>query len=243
MLSAFAAACIRHAQRPGQTQLFLSFFYPACSLAKREARVGGSSIQSACAVHSTGSEESPFLAQSTSAVFQGQALPRSICSSSEAMSSGRPAIVRQWTSPVGSAKLVDGGVEALAQQQPQLVLYNSLVDEKVPFVPEAGLGSKQVCNRGMVTANCLQGCRQFCPVCLCSFCFASLWLTVLPLLVGVQLWSLVVSLVLFVLFHALLLFSTCVPLLPFCVLLVFCLNFLYLWLPCSHVPSALPFPL
>jgi hypothetical protein len=70
------------------------------------------------------------------------------------------------------------------------------------------------------------GCRQFCPVCLCSFCFASLWLTVLPLLVGAQLWSLVVSLVLFVLLHAILLFSTCAPLFPFCMLLVFCLNFL-----------------
>jgi hypothetical protein len=78
----------------------------------------------------------------------------------------------------------------------------------------------------------LLGCRQFCPVCLCSFCFASLWLTVLPLLVGAQLWSLVVSLVLFVPLHALLLFSTCAPLFPFCMLLVFCLNFLYLWFPC-----------
>jgi hypothetical protein len=44
---------------------------------------------------------------------------------------------------------------------------------------------------------------------------------VLPPLVGAQLWSLVVSLVLFVLLHALLLFSTCVPLFPFCMLLVF----------------------
>jgi hypothetical protein len=50
----------------------------------------------------------------------------------------------------------------------------------------------------------------------------SLWLTVLPLLVGAQLWSLVVSLVLFVLLYAILLFSTCVPLFPFCMLLVFC---------------------
>jgi hypothetical protein len=33
------------------------------------------------------------------------------------------------------------------------------------------------------------GCRQFCPVCLCSFCFASLRLSVLLLLVGAQLWS------------------------------------------------------
>jgi hypothetical protein len=32
----------------------------------------------------------------------------------------------------------------------------------------------------------LLGSRQFCPVYLCSFCFASLWLTVLPLLVGAQ---------------------------------------------------------
>jgi hypothetical protein len=46
----------------------------------------------------------------------------------------------------------------------------------------------------------LLGCRQFCPVCLCSFHFASLWLTVLPLLVGAQLWSPVVSLALFGLF-------------------------------------------
>jgi hypothetical protein len=58
----------------------------------------------------------------------------------------------------------------------------------------------------------LLGCRQFCPVCLCSFCFASLCLTVLPVLVNAQLWSVVVSLVLFVLLHALLLFLTCVPL-------------------------------
>jgi hypothetical protein len=61
----------------------------------------------------------------------------------------------------------------------------------------------------------LLGCRQFCPKCLCSFCFALLWLTVLPLLIGAQLWSLVVSLVLFVLLHALMLFSTCVPLFYF----------------------------
>jgi hypothetical protein len=87
----------------------------------------------------------------------------------------------------------------------------------------------------------LLGCRPFCPVCLCSFCLASLWLTVLPLLVGAQLWSLVVSLVLFVLLHALLLFSTCVPLFPFFMLLVFCLIFLYLWVPCSYVPLALLF--
>jgi hypothetical protein len=33
----------------------------------------------------------------------------------------------------------------------------------------------------------LSGSRQFCPVYLCSFCFASLWLIVLPLLVGAQL--------------------------------------------------------
>jgi hypothetical protein len=71
----------------------------------------------------------------------------------------------------------------------------------------------------------LLGCRLFCPVCLCSFCFASLPLTVVPLLIGAQLWSLVVSFILFVLLHALLLFSTCVPLFPFCMLLVFCLNF------------------
>jgi hypothetical protein len=89
----------------------------------------------------------------------------------------------------------------------------------------------------------LLGCRQFCSVYLCSFRFASLWLTVLPLLVGAQLWSLVVSLVLFVLLHAILLFSTCVPLFPFCMLLVFCLNFLYLWFPCSYVPLALLFAL
>jgi hypothetical protein len=61
---------------------------------------------------------------------------------------------------------------------------------------------------------------------LVNLLLASLWLTVLPLLVGAQLWSLVVSLVLFVLLHAILLFSTCVPLFPFCMLLVFCLNFL-----------------
>jgi hypothetical protein len=67
----------------------------------------------------------------------------------------------------------------------------------------------------------LLGYRQFCPVCLCSLCFASLWLTVLPLLVGAQLCSLVVSHVLFVLLHAILLFSTCVPLFPLWMLLVF----------------------
>jgi hypothetical protein len=89
----------------------------------------------------------------------------------------------------------------------------------------------------------LLGCRQFCPVYVCSFCFASLRLTVLPLLVGAQLWSLVVSLVLFVLLHAILLFSTCVPLFPFCKLLVFCLKFQYLWFPCSYVPLALLFAL
>jgi hypothetical protein len=89
----------------------------------------------------------------------------------------------------------------------------------------------------------LLGCKQFCPVCLCSFCFASLRLTVLPLLVGAQLWSLVVSLVLFVLLHALLLFSTCVPQFPFCMLLVFSLNSLYLWFPCSFVALALLFAL
>jgi hypothetical protein len=71
----------------------------------------------------------------------------------------------------------------------------------------------------------LLGCRQVCPVCLCSFCFASLRLTVLPLLVGAQLWSLVVSLALSVSLHAILLFSTCVPLFPFCMLLVFLLEF------------------
>jgi hypothetical protein len=32
----------------------------------------------------------------------------------------------------------------------------------------------------------LLGSRQFCPVYLCSVCFASLWLTVLPLLVSAQ---------------------------------------------------------
>jgi hypothetical protein len=120
----------------------------------------------------------------------------------------------------------------------------------------------------------LLGCGQFCPVCLCSFCFASLWLNVLPrvrgyvtvdiqdislsnnsgapfrnrlgerpLLVGAQLWSPVVSLVLFVLLHTILLFPTCLPLFPFCMLLVFCLNFLYLWFPCSYVPLALLFAL
>jgi hypothetical protein len=87
----------------------------------------------------------------------------------------------------------------------------------------------------------LFGCRQFCPVCLCSFCFASLWLTALPLLVDAPLWSIMVSLVLFVLLHALLLFSTCVLLFPFCMLLVFCFYSLYLWFPCSYVPSAFVF--
>jgi hypothetical protein len=60
---------------------------------------------------------------------------------------------------------------------------------------------------------------------LCSFC----------LLVLAQS-SQVISLVLFVLLHALLLLSPCVPLLPFCMLLVFCLNFFWLcFLPCSSV--------
>jgi hypothetical protein len=66
----------------------------------------------------------------------------------------------------------------------------------------------------------LLGCRQFCPVCLCSFCFASLWLAVLPLLDGAQPWLQVVSLVLFVLLHAILQFSTCLPLFPFCMLVL-----------------------
>jgi hypothetical protein len=39
------------------------------------------------------------------------------------------------------------------------------------------------------------------------------------------------------------LFSPCVPVLHFCLLLVFCLNFLYLWFPCSYVPLALLFAL
>jgi hypothetical protein len=73
-------------------------------------------------------------------------------------------------------------------------------------------------------------------------CFALARL-VLPLRVGAQLWSLVVSLVLFVLHHAILLFSTCVPMFPLCMLLVFCLNFLYLCFPCSNVPWALLFAL
>jgi hypothetical protein len=30
------------------------------------------------------------------------------------------------------------------------------------------------------------GCRQFCPVCLCSFCFASLWLTVIVIVITNQ---------------------------------------------------------
>jgi hypothetical protein len=62
--------------------------------------------------------------------------------------------------------------------------------------------------------------------CITDASIGSHWLTVLPLLVNAQLWSLVVSLVLFVLLHAILLFSTCVPLFPFSMLLVFCLNFL-----------------
>jgi hypothetical protein len=52
----------------------------------------------------------------------------------------------------------------------------------------------------------LLGCRQICPICFFFLCFASLWLTVLPLLVDAQLWSPVASLVLFVLLHARLLF-------------------------------------
>jgi hypothetical protein len=67
--------------------------------------------------------------------------------------------------------------------------------------------SSCVCSDLLESSKFLLGCRQFCPVYLCSFCFASLRLTVLPLLVGAQLWSLVVSLVLFVLLHAILLFS------------------------------------
>jgi hypothetical protein len=89
----------------------------------------------------------------------------------------------------------------------------------------------------------LLGCSQFWPVFLCSFRFVSLRLNLLPPLVGAQLWYLVVSLVLFVLIHALRLFSPCVPLLPFCTLLLLCFNdFLYLWFPCSCVPLALHLP-
>jgi hypothetical protein len=79
----------------------------------------------------------------------------------------------------------------------------------------------------------LLGCRHLCPVCLSSFCFVSPLLTVLPLLVGAQLWSLVVSLILFVLLHAVFIFT---------MLLVFCLNFLYLLFSCSNVPLALLLP-
>lgn len=43
---------------------------------------------------------------------------------------------RCWTPPCGCE--AEGGPE------PRLVLYNSLVDRKVPFVPAAGPGSKQI---------------------------------------------------------------------------------------------------
>eukprot|EP00798_Chlamydomonas_sp_ICE-L_P027085 gene27085-biopygen836 len=53
------------------------------------------------------------------------------------------SIVREWTRPDGS-KCV-GGSEDNAKAPPgSLMLYNSLLDEKVPFVPASGPGSKSL---------------------------------------------------------------------------------------------------
>lgn len=47
------------------------------------------------------------------------------------------AMERPWTPPSGAS--ANGG-----HAEPELVLYNSLVDRKVPFVPLGGPGSRQV---------------------------------------------------------------------------------------------------
>jgi hypothetical protein len=83
----------------------------------------------------------------------------------------------------------------------------------------------------------------FAMLCLSPLCTPGMVGGVVILPFMSQLWSLVVSLVLFVLLHALLLFLTCVPLFPFCMLLVFCLNILHQWFPCSYVSLALLFAL
>eukprot|EP00798_Chlamydomonas_sp_ICE-L_P018385 gene18385-biopygen27313 len=55
----------------------------------------------------------------------------------------KASIVREWTRPDGS-KCV-GGSEDNAKAPPgSLMLYNSLLDEKVPFVPASGPGSKSL---------------------------------------------------------------------------------------------------
>eukprot|EP00798_Chlamydomonas_sp_ICE-L_P000249 gene249-biopygen2244 len=55
----------------------------------------------------------------------------------------KASIVRVWTRPDGS-KCV-GGSEDNAKAPPgSLMLYNSLLDEKVPFVPASGPGSKSL---------------------------------------------------------------------------------------------------
>lgn len=57
---------------------------------------------------------------------------------------------RTWTPPPGCC--LDGGEPTSnGSSQPRLVLYNSYLDRKVPFVPAAGPDSKQV--RGRVDAG------------------------------------------------------------------------------------------
>lgn len=69
---------------------------------------------------------------------------------------------RVWQPPCGSC--ANG-----AASGPQLVLYNSLVDRKVPFVPAAGPGSKQItwytCGECCLPPPPLPNC------CLCSYAF------------------------------------------------------------------------
>ncbi|KAG1654827.1 hypothetical protein FOA52_009108 [Chlamydomonas sp. UWO 241] len=50
-----------------------------------------------------------------------------------------PKVAREWFPPLGAESAPDGSVAPTS-----LVLYNSLLDEKVPFVPADGPGSKQI---------------------------------------------------------------------------------------------------
>lgn len=49
---------------------------------------------------------------------------------------------RHWTPPEGASTALNGSQQPGALQT--LQLYNSLLDEKVPFVPAAGVSSKQI---------------------------------------------------------------------------------------------------
>jgi hypothetical protein len=82
----------------------------------------------------------------------------------------------------------------------------------------------------------LLGCRQFRPVCLCSFCFASpsaCWCSIV-----VSSFFCLCSSVLHCCFHRVFL---CFP--SACCASGVLLDFLYLWFPCSYVPLALLFSL